>query len=178
MSKAKLMELLSSNKGQKLTAELIDTIVSSVSSKGPSEPKTLSDSSGTIVAIKCFAFKVWVPVTFEEATLYAPSKSRASGFADGCVTGTRAWTKRNKKYNDMYKDVIGLLFDNKISAAEAKTKRAEAEAIKAAPLVPDVPHFINLERAEEYANSGSTKGMIVPQTWPELREIARNWLIK
>ena len=126
---------LENNADQKVS-DVLPRIIELASAKkatGSQGSTYIKSNTGETVAILCYYFKRWMPLTGPEAVEFGTKKSTATGFNTMCKSGVSNWSKQNKLAKDQLASILDRVeageIDIQAIQAEKEAIRADKEAI-------------------------------------------------
>lgn len=101
---AELVSYLEDNKNKKVDTllptiyELATPKTKAAKSSGKSSGISLKDSDGTVLAIKCWYFKRWMPIVGSDPVEFTPKKLTSTGYNSMCKEGNNLWSRQRSQY--------------------------------------------------------------------------------
>lgn len=152
-----VIALLEANSNRKVSTilEEVKALCEAKNSGGSEIGKTfLKDENGETIAIFCYYFKKWMPLSDVEFGLKA---STASGYNTMCKEGVSNWTKQQRKAKLAKEALLDRLTKGEIEVSDLDNEKASIEVERKA-IVDDVDQHLHFETAADvlaYLASGS-----------------------
>lgn len=155
-----LMTLLAANQSSTVSA-LMDQINGLVSAKvggGGGRATTFHKSEdGTVVAVQCYYFKLWMDPRLVD---FGAKAGSATGFNSMCKAGLSAWTKQQSAFKKAKEALLTEVASGAVEPSEIDAKIAELEAARDATI--DTPVEIQaFETLEDCLNNSEQNGLAV-----------------
>ena len=140
------------NNSDKKVKSILDEVRQMCESKntGGSEIGTtfLKDTNGHTIAIFCYYFKKWVPLSHVEV---GTKINTASGYNTMCKEGVSNWTKQQRVAKNEGEELLAKLSDGSLLVEDLGTARQEIESRRKAIVEPkDATYFFT--SADEVLN--------------------------
>lgn len=122
-----IINLLTANQSVTVS-EILDQAIELASSKGRGATGGTTvhrDDNGNVVAIKCYYFKKWMPLSHVE---FGAKASSASGYNSMCKEGVSKWTKQQSAFRKADQELLEKLMAGDITPEEAQELREANEA--------------------------------------------------
>ena len=133
---------LNSNKKVSTILEELKTMCEATNSGGSEIGKTfLKDAEGTTIAIYCYYFKQWFPLSHVEVGV---KNGTASGFNTMCKEGVSLWTKQQRIAKQSGEQLLNDIGSGLVTIDQMPTIRAKIEEDRQVVVAPtQAEYFFN-----------------------------------
>lgn len=155
---AELVSYLEDNKNKKVDTllptiyELAAPKTRPAKSSGKNTSISLKDSDGTVLALKCWYFKRWMPIVGDDPVAFTPKKLASTGYNSMCKEGNNLWSRQRSQYR---KDNEQILQDVKAGdlLIDGISDRQEEATVAYHAIQPTELGFETRDEVAEYFTS-------------------------
>lgn len=134
-------------KASSLLADIIALAAAKVSTGVGST--ILKSTDGTVVAVRCYYFKRWMPLVGDKAVEFGKKANTATGLNTMCKEGSSHWTKQQRDAEAANKALMTKVISKEITPDDIPALQAQIEETRKL-IVPTELGFATEEEVREY----------------------------